>query len=1219
MRSLLSLPRAAILGACALAPACTRQAPVLDHRALLERHEWLVNRDFDWYERNIPFFESPDTALDATWYYRWELVTRHLTYGDPATGYTFTEFIDRPFWSGAYGAISCPLGHQLYEVRWLKDRRIAEDFARYWFEAPGAQPRSYSNWYGDAVWATYLVTGDTAFLRTVFPHMLAQYDGWMREHWDPEHRMFYWDGLHDGMEVGINAMQTADTVDGAPGFRPTLNSYLFADARAIARTAALLRDSVTARDFAARAAALKQRVQDELWDARREFFLHQAARDELNGIKRFDLIYESGLHKGDPHGRELLGYVPWQFSLPDGGYEAAWKFLMDTAYFAAPYGPTTAERGDPLFAVSRTCCVWRGNAWPYATAQTLTAMANLLNEYRQEYVTRADFYAQLHQYAAAQRKNGRPYIAEAADPLTGSWEGHDTYYHSEHYFHSSFADLVITGLVGLRPRADDSLEVNPLAPDEWGWFALDEVAYRGRRVSIFWDKTGRRYGRGRGLSLWADGREIARSDSLRRIVANLGPARPLAAVDRPVNLAVNNGRGAFPAIAASSSAPRTPPHYLIDGHSWYDAEPPNRWVAGPGNAADTLDLDFGIARPIDEVALHFIDDGDSIRPPASYALFRWSNETWAPLPERQRVPAAPEGRRVNRVRLDRIETERLRVVLTHREGARSGLTELETWTRAPGLFPAPTATRPQPRGRRHRLGVVLIAEQSRGAGERWSHRLHTLLAQPMVGAGDAQRLRLGGSGLPRAASSVARGRAHRRFRARPRGAREVHGAGVEWTGVARREDPARCARAPRGVGAEHRIDRARGDLAGARGVRARAPQRDGRHGDRHSGGGPMIWSTLRRVAAAGVLAVAACTSRETPERVGVRREPFGATGDGQPVELITLTNARGMELRAMTMGATITHLRVPDRTGTPGDVVLGYDSMPGYLESSPYFGAVVGRYGNRIARGRFRLGAQSYTLATNNGPNHLHGGVKGFDKVLWRAETFEREGARGVTFGYVSADGEEGYPGTLTATVTYTLTDSNEVDITYEATTDKATPVNLTQHSYFNLAGTGDILGHELTLAAERFTPVDSTLIPTGELAPVAGTPFDFTTPRTIGERIGADHQQIRFGGGYDHNFVLDRSDTGLALAARLRDPASGRVLEIRTTEPGIQFYSGNFLDGSITGKGGIVYRHRTGLCLETQHFPDSPNQRAFPSTILEPGETYRSRTLWTFAVDARP
>ena len=350
----------------------------------------------------------------------------------------------------------------------------------------------------------------------------------------------------------------------------------------------------------------------------------------------------------------------------------------------------------------------------------------------------------------------------------------------------------------------------------------------------------------------------------------------------------------------------------------------------------------------------------------------------------------------------------------------------------------------------------------------------------------------------------------------------------------------------------------------------------------------------------------------------VSREPFGTTPTGEAVELVTLTNAHGVEMRVMTYGGIIVSLRVPDRNGRLGDVVLGYDSLAGYIRDSPYFGAIVGRYGNRIAKGRFTLNGTEYRLAINNGPNHLHGGIRGFDKVVWRAEPFRDARGAGVVLRHTSPDGDEGYPGTLQATVTYTLTDRNEVRIDYEATTDKATPVNLTQHSYFNLAGSGDILGHTLMIAADRFTPVDSTLIPTGVLAPVAGTPFDFRTPHAIGERIGDANEQLRFGGGYDHNFVLTRPDTGLALAARLTDSLSGRTLEIRTTEPGVQFYSGNFLDGSITGKGGTVYRHRTGLCLETQHFPDSPNHPEFPSTILEPGRTYRSRTVWTFGTLAQ-
>jgi aldose 1-epimerase len=333
------------------------------------------------------------------------------------------------------------------------------------------------------------------------------------------------------------------------------------------------------------------------------------------------------------------------------------------------------------------------------------------------------------------------------------------------------------------------------------------------------------------------------------------------------------------------------------------------------------------------------------------------------------------------------------------------------------------------------------------------------------------------------------------------------------------------------------------------------------------------------------------------------------------VSVYTLKNANGMELRVLNYGGIILSLKVPDRAGRSGDVVLGYDSLADYERSSPYFGAIIGRYGNRIARGRFTLDGKSYTLATNNGPNHLHGGVRGFDKVVWDVAPFERGDTVGLVFRYTSPDGEEGYPGTLQAMVTYTLTDRNELIFDYHATTDRATPVNLTQHSYFNLAGDGrgDILGHVVTLNADRFTPVDATLIPTGEIKSVDGTPFDFRMPTAIGARIAHDDAQLRFGRGYDHNFVLNKgSDT---LAARVYEPSSGRVMEISTTEPGLQFYSGNFLDGTLHGKQGVVYRHRYGFAMETQHYPDSPNKPAFPSTILRPGEQYRSRTTYRFSV----
>ena len=383
----------------------------------------------------------------------------------------------------------------------------------------------------------------------------------------------------------------------------------------------------------------------------------------------------------------------------------------------------------------------------------------------------------------------------------------------------------------------------------------------------------------------------------------------------------------------------------------------------------------------------------------------------------------------------------------------------------------------------------------------------------------------------------------------------------------------------------------------------------------------MIASRYLRVFAAVLLLGAACARRQSQSQgATVTQERFGTLPDGRTVDAFTLTNARGLEVRAITYGGIITSIRVPDRTGHLGDVVLGYDSLAGYLKASPYFGAIIGRYGNRIANARFTLDGKTYHLPANDGKNSLHGGTVGFDKVVWDARPLPPDSGVGIVLSHTSPSMDQGYPGALTVRVTYRLTDSNQLVVDYEATTDAATPVNLTQHSYFDLAGagTGDILGHWLTIYADSFTPIDSTLIPTGKLAPVDGTPFDFRSATPIGARINATDEQLRRGRGYDHNFVLNGSPSleHPVHAARVLEPGSGRTLDVYTSEPGIQFYSGNFLDGTITGKAGRVYGHRFGFCLETQHFPDSPNQRAFPSTILRPGQTYRSRTIFTFGVE---
>lgn len=385
---------------------------------------------------------------------------------------------------------------------------------------------------------------------------------------------------------------------------------------------------------------------------------------------------------------------------------------------------------------------------------------------------------------------------------------------------------------------------------------------------------------------------------------------------------------------------------------------------------------------------------------------------------------------------------------------------------------------------------------------------------------------------------------------------------------------------------------------------------------------------------AGVLLLAACNQQPTGENAnsGAAADStqtastamtptatsFGKTTDGTEVQLYTLTNAHGLQAKITNYGGTLTSLLVPDKSGKLGDIVLGFDNVSGYqspeyVKSGPYFGALIGRYGNRIKGGKFTLDGKQYTLATNNGANHLHGGIKGFDKVVWQAQPGNSADGQNLTLTYTSKDGEEGYPGNLQIQVVYTLTNDDALRIDYSATTDKATPVNLTNHSYFNLnhGTTKDVLSHQVTLNADRYTVVDAGLIPTGELRPVKGTPFDFTTPHTIGERIA----QVE--GGYDHNWVLKASGNagGLHEAAMVYEPTSGRTMTISTDQPGVQFYTGNFLDGTLTGKGGTQYVKNGGFCLETQHFPDSPNQPKFPNTILKPGETMRSTTVHQFGV----
>ncbi len=372
-----------------------------------------------------------------------------------------------------------------------------------------------------------------------------------------------------------------------------------------------------------------------------------------------------------------------------------------------------------------------------------------------------------------------------------------------------------------------------------------------------------------------------------------------------------------------------------------------------------------------------------------------------------------------------------------------------------------------------------------------------------------------------------------------------------------------------------------------------------------------VFLAITLILATGVTLSARSTSKENKGAMEITKEEFGHTPDGRTVNLYTLKNANGMTVKITNYGGIVTELMVPDGSGRLGDIVLGFDNLKEYLAGDPYFGALIGRYGNRIAKGKFTLDGKAYSLATNNNGNHLHGGIKGYDKVVWSASEVRSPEGVGLKLNYLSKDGEEGYPGNLNITVVYLLTPMNELKIDYAATADRPTPVNLTHHSYFNLAGAGKgtILDHEVMLNADAYTVVDASLIPTGEIRKVSGTPFDFTKPKTIGAEIS------KVEGGYDHNFVLTRKAYGLQMAARVYDPTSARLMEVWTTEPGLQFYTGNFLDGSIKGKCGLVYPKNGGFCLEAQHYPDSPNHPEFPSTILNPGATYRQQTVYRFDI----
>ena len=658
--------------------------------ALMTRFSFWDNEDWDWYLENIPFVETPDGRLDEVYYYRWELVTKHLRYASPQIGYVATEFNDAPAYGGAYGAISAPSGHQLYEMQWLRDRRFAEDYISFYLNQHSSKPYSYANWLADNVWSLYEVYRNETYATDLLSELVKYYEHFEEMQFNPRLGLYWVYPVWDAMERTVSSKRTSDAFHGGPGYRSSINGYMYGNALAIQEIATLAGDSSLAAEYGQKAAALKTNLQNRLWDDEREFFLHMYRTNEHLGIRAETLIDDTGPYTSDKKGREQIGYVPWAFNMPDdlsgSGYEAAWKFLVDENYFKAAYGPRSAELSDHHYGVATRCCHWSGQSWPYATTSTLKGMANVLQDYDQSEIDKEDYIDTLNTYVdvhMAGKSNGTgitPYIAEASHPDTGSWDGHDRTGHSEHYFHSGYVDLVITELLGLQPQSDDTLVLKPLVPDNWDYFLLNNVRYHGHDITVIWDRDGTKYNRGSGYQIFVDGVRVHQSDTV-SASANVNVGTPvLAARDNLVNYAVNNTGNRYPEATATNSFRNDPPGRATNGKYYYTSSPPDRWTSYHSRASeDRFAVDFGQDRPIHTVKLYLYDDGGGVQKPSSYQIQYWNGSAWTDVQETSRNPATPTSNRANVVEFSQVSTSRVRAVLTRNNGIAVGMTEFEVW------------------------------------------------------------------------------------------------------------------------------------------------------------------------------------------------------------------------------------------------------------------------------------------------------------------------------------------------------------------------------------------------------------------------------------------------------------------------------------------------------------------------------------------------------------
>jgi hypothetical protein len=687
--ALASMVAAGLSAPPALYPPVGRTTHVLDHAALLGDVP-----EPAWYEANIPFVDVPDSNIRDTYYYRWRTFKEALKYTGPADGWIVSEFLGPVGYSAPSGGIDAAAGHHLYEGRWLRDGRYLDDYLDYWLTGSGSGPKpatdglndnttdwahQYSFWAVDAAVARAEVSGDWRFLTERLPALRRQYEGWKTTNFDATTGLYWQTPVWDAMEYTASSYQSDDPYHGGDGYRPTINAYQYGDARALALLEAKAGDRRSAARHGTEAEHLRKASERVLWDRTTSFYQH---------------VMRDGRRIAD---RELMGFVPWYFHMAPARNSAAWAQLTDPQGFDAPYGPTTTERRSPWFMHDALagCCRWDGPSWPFATSQTLTALANQLLDYpKQPYVTKSDYVTLLQRYAATQRKNGRPYVAEAHHPDEDRWI-YDSTGHSEDYNHSTYADLVLSGLLGIRPQADDTVRIAPLVPDSWSHFAVENVAYHGHNLTVTWDRDGTAYGRGSGLRVWIDGVQRLHRATPGDVTLTMPRApgeRPHGAGERPhgaggkqpalVDDAANVSETGYPAATASYTWRGDSAANAIDGQDFHLDVPSTRWTTWSSpNRSDWLAVDLGAATVVSDVRLDFYDDGGGVRVPDAYTLQSQNAAgVWSDVPGQSRSPATPAARTINRILVDPpITADRLRVVAAREDGGAVGLTALQLW------------------------------------------------------------------------------------------------------------------------------------------------------------------------------------------------------------------------------------------------------------------------------------------------------------------------------------------------------------------------------------------------------------------------------------------------------------------------------------------------------------------------------------------------------------